>query len=59
MKAVGEKVEQSKPIVEIETAKAVHEVAAPVSGRLFKLLVSPGESTPVNAELALIEDGDG
>jgi pyruvate/2-oxoglutarate dehydrogenase complex dihydrolipoamide acyltransferase (E2) component len=59
LKAVGETVEKGEVLVEIETAKALQEVTAPVSGRLAKILVALGEAAPVNSTLALIEEGHG
>ena len=55
LKAVGDKVEQDEVIVELETAKAVQEVLAPVSGTLVEILVPEGEAVPVNTPLGIIE----
>jgi len=49
-------VTEGEPIVEIETAKAVQAVEAPVSGRLSKILLAQGETAPVNTEIGLIEE---
>jgi pyruvate/2-oxoglutarate dehydrogenase complex dihydrolipoamide acyltransferase (E2) component len=59
LKAVGETVEKGEVLVEIETAKALQEVAAPVSGRLAKILVAKGETAAVNTALATIEHAHG
>ena len=59
LKAEGDTVKQGEPIVEIETAKALQEVEAPVSGTLIKILLAQGETAAVNTDIALIEDGDG
>ena len=56
LKAVGEKVQKGDPIVEIETAKALQEVEAPVSGTLVKRLLAEGDTTAVNTDIALIEE---
>jgi pyruvate/2-oxoglutarate dehydrogenase complex dihydrolipoamide acyltransferase (E2) component len=56
LKAVGESVTQGEPVVEIETAKATQEVEAPVSGKLTKILLSEGETAPVNTAIAEIDD---
>jgi pyruvate/2-oxoglutarate dehydrogenase complex dihydrolipoamide acyltransferase (E2) component len=56
MKAVGDKVRQGEPIVEIEFAKATQEIEAPVSGTLTEILVAEGQTTPVNTALATIEE---
>ncbi len=56
LKAVGEKVKQRELLVEIETAKAVQEVEAPVAGTLVQVLVKEGETAPVNTAIAIIEE---
>ncbi len=58
LKSEGDRVKQGETIVEIETAKAVQEVEAPVGGRLAKILVNQGETAAVNTDLGLIEEGD-
>lgn len=55
LKAVGDPVTQGEAIVEVESAKAVQEVEAPVSGRLAQILCAEGETVPVNSEIAVIE----
>ena len=55
LKAVGESVEKGEVLVEIETAKAIQEVQAPMSGRLTEILVAEGEVAAVNSALAMIE----
>lgn len=59
LKAEGDRVERGEPIVEIETAKATQEVAAPVSGTLLKILLEQGETAAVNTDMALIEEDRG
>jgi pyruvate/2-oxoglutarate dehydrogenase complex dihydrolipoamide acyltransferase (E2) component len=54
VKAVGDKVKQGEVIVEIETAKALQEVEAPVSGTLIEILAGVGETPKVNSALAVI-----
>ena len=56
LKAVGDRVEQGEPIVEIETAKAVQEVEAPVAGTLTEILLPEGQEVLVNTEIAVIDD---
>jgi len=56
LKAVGEKVEEGEPLVEIETAKVTQEMEAPVSGRLVKILLAEGATAAVNTEIAVIEE---
>ena len=48
LKAIGDSVRQGEILVEMETAKAIQEVAAPVSGTLVEILVSEGETAAVN-----------
>jgi len=55
LKAVGDRVEEGELLVEIENAKAIQEVEAPVSGTLIEILVQEGESVEVNTALGLIE----
>jgi pyruvate/2-oxoglutarate dehydrogenase complex dihydrolipoamide acyltransferase (E2) component len=57
LKSVGERVQAGEVLVEMETAKALQEVEAPVSGTLKEILVPEGESTKVNSALGLIEEG--
>lgn len=56
LKAVGQKIEQGEPLVEIESAKATQELESPVSGTLVEILLPEGQTAPVNAEIALIEE---
>ena len=55
LKAVGDDVIEGEVVVEVETAKAVQEVVAPISGTLTKINVAAGETTSVNTELGVIE----
>lgn len=55
LKSVGDEVKQGEALVEVEFAKAVQEVEAPVGGRLVEILVGEGETTPVNTHIAVIE----
>ena len=57
-KAEGDSITQGEILVEIETAKAVQEVEAPVSGILSKILLAEGETAEVRTELALIEESE-
>jgi pyruvate/2-oxoglutarate dehydrogenase complex dihydrolipoamide acyltransferase (E2) component len=56
LKAVGDKVEKGEPIVEVETAKALQEVEAPISGTLIEILVAEGREAAVNTAIAVIEE---
>ena len=49
-------VQEGELLVEIETAKAVQEVAAPVSGVLTAILVDVGSVAAVNSDLGTIEE---
>jgi pyruvate/2-oxoglutarate dehydrogenase complex dihydrolipoamide acyltransferase (E2) component len=51
LRAVGDKVVQGEPLVEIETAKATQEIEAPVSGTLIRIFVPEGQTATVNTEL--------
>lgn len=55
VKSVGDPVKQGEVIAEIETAKAMQEVEAPVSGTLVQILVKEGETAVVNSDIAVIE----
>jgi pyruvate/2-oxoglutarate dehydrogenase complex dihydrolipoamide acyltransferase (E2) component len=59
LKRIGDRVETGEVVVEVETAKALQEVEAPVSGTLVQILVQPGETAPVRTALAVIEDDHG
>lgn len=57
LKAVGDRVEQSEIIAEIETAKTVLEIEAPASGALASIRFQEGDEVEVEAEIATIEEG--
>jgi pyruvate/2-oxoglutarate dehydrogenase complex dihydrolipoamide acyltransferase (E2) component len=57
LKAVGDSVATGDVLVELETAKAVVEVEALVSGTLVTQLVAEGEVAMINTPIAEIEDG--
>ena len=54
LKSVGEKVSKGEPLAEIETAKSVQELAAPVDGTLVRILLPENESAAVNTVIAEI-----
>ena len=54
--AVGDSVEKGQHIADVETAKAIQELEAPVAGSIAKILVAAGESTEVNTALATIHE---
>jgi pyruvate/2-oxoglutarate dehydrogenase complex dihydrolipoamide acyltransferase (E2) component len=55
LKKEGDPVAEGEIIVEVETAKAMEEVPAPVSGVLAKILLAEGETAEVHTEIGLIE----
>ena len=57
LKQPGDSVKRGEPIAEIETDKVTIEVEAFESGTLKELLVKEGETVPVGAAIALIDDG--
>ena len=57
LKAEGDRVPQGELLVEIETAKAIEEVEAPVSGVLTKILLAEGDTAEVHTEIAEIDEG--
>jgi pyruvate/2-oxoglutarate dehydrogenase complex dihydrolipoamide acyltransferase (E2) component len=56
LKREGERVTAGEVLVEIETAKAIEEVEAPVSGILKRVLLPEGETAAVHTEIAVIEE---
>ncbi len=56
LKAEGESVQEGEPILEVETAKAVHELEAPASGILARIIVPEEETVPVRELLAIITE---
>jgi len=58
LKSVGEKVQQGEAVVELETAKAIQEVEAPVSGTLVRILLREGATAAVNTAVAEIEEDE-
>jgi pyruvate dehydrogenase E2 component (dihydrolipoamide acetyltransferase) len=56
LKAEGDSVTEGEVIVEVEMAKAVEEVCAPVTGVLAKILLAEGQTAEVSTAIALIEE---
>jgi pyruvate/2-oxoglutarate dehydrogenase complex dihydrolipoamide acyltransferase (E2) component len=56
LKAVGDAVEQGEIVVEVETAKALQEIEAPVTGTLIRILLPEGKTAPVNTPIGEIEE---
>jgi pyruvate/2-oxoglutarate dehydrogenase complex dihydrolipoamide acyltransferase (E2) component len=59
LKTVGDAVQKGELIVEVETAKALQEVEAPVSGTLVEVLVVEGDVAAVNTALGVIDESHG
>jgi pyruvate/2-oxoglutarate dehydrogenase complex dihydrolipoamide acyltransferase (E2) component len=55
LKHIGDAVQKGEALVEVETAKAVQEVEAPVAGTLVEIVLAEGETGPVNTTIAYIE----
>ena len=49
-------IRKGEVLVEIETAKAIQEVEAPVGGTLTQILLPEGETAAVNTPIAVIEE---
>jgi 2-oxoisovalerate dehydrogenase E2 component (dihydrolipoyl transacylase) len=56
LKQPGEKINKYDPIVEINTDKVNVELPCPVSGTVTEHLVKEGDTVPVGAALAIIEE---
>jgi pyruvate/2-oxoglutarate dehydrogenase complex dihydrolipoamide acyltransferase (E2) component len=56
LKAPGERVTTGEVIAEIESAKAIEEVQAPVTGVLARILLAEGETAEVYSEIAVIDE---
>jgi pyruvate dehydrogenase E2 component (dihydrolipoamide acetyltransferase) len=59
LKAEGDPVTKGEVIVEIETAKAIQEIPAPVTGVLKKILLGEGQTAEIYTEIAVIEEPNG
>ena len=59
LKKVGDEVKRDEPIFEISTDKVDAEIPAPVAGVLAEVLVSEGQTVPVQALVARIETEKG
>ena len=56
LKQPGEQINKYDPIVEINTDKVNVELPCPVSGTVTEHLVKEGDTVPVGAALAIIEE---
>jgi pyruvate/2-oxoglutarate dehydrogenase complex dihydrolipoamide acyltransferase (E2) component len=55
LKAVGDRVEVGEALAQIETAKAVQALEAPVTGTLKEILLEEGLEAKVRTPIATIE----
>ena len=55
LKAEGEAIVKGEVLVEIETAKALEEVEAPISGVLKKIVIAELESADVGTVIAILD----
>ena len=55
LKNVGDTVVQDEVLLEVETAKAIQEVRAPVGGTLLEISAPVGATVPVNSTLGVID----
>lgn len=53
--AIGGKIEQDEPVLEIATDKVDSEVPSPVDGKLMEVLFKEGDVVPVGTVIAIIE----
>ena len=53
--AVGDRIEEDAPLVDVTTDKAIVEIPAPASGTVVSIHGSPGEKVAVGTELVVIE----
>ena len=56
LKSVGDRIDKYDALVEVETDKASAELPAPVNGVLVEILVEPGSTVPVGADLCRIQE---
>ena len=54
LKQVGDRVEKYEPLAEVVTDKVSMEMPSPVDGVLTDILVDPGQTIPMGAEIAEI-----
>lgn len=58
--AVGDRIEEDQPLVDVTTDKAIVEIPAPVSGTVISLHGTAGEMVAVGSDLVVLEvEGDG
>ena len=54
LKAVGDRVEEGEPLVEVEAAKTTVEIPSPGTGTLSEIVAAEGELIEVRAHIATI-----
>ena len=59
LKQPGDHVERYDPLVEVVTDKVTMEVPSPVAGELVRIIAQEGETVPMGAPIAEVEDGSG
>ena len=59
LKQPGDRVERYDPLVEVVTDKVTMEVPSPVSGELLRIIAQEGETVPMGAPIAEVDDGSG
>src|SRR5881397_3128519 len=55
----GDRVQEDAPLLEVETDKATVEIPSPVTGRVAKIHVQPGQTVKVGAVLVTFDDEAG
>ncbi len=56
LKNEGDQISEGEPLVEIETAKAIGGLEAPISGVLVRIVAPVGSTVTSGAVLAIIEE---
>jgi pyruvate/2-oxoglutarate dehydrogenase complex dihydrolipoamide acyltransferase (E2) component len=56
LKAVGDRVRQDEPVVEIEADKVSVELEAPAPGVLARIVAAEGDELKVGSTLAIIDE---
>ena len=57
LKQPGDRVERYDPLVEVVTDKVTMEVPSPVAGELLRIIAQEGETVPMGAPIAEVDDG--
>ena len=58
LKQPGDRVERYDPLVEVVTDKVTMEVPSPVAGELLRIIAQEGETVPMGAPIAEVDDGN-